>query len=68
MTGLEIQTFAQIRDVSVTFGDRTLLVGAQGTGKSLVLQWLKAAIDGKQIVGALRGAGTMWGAPRRSWT
>lgn len=35
----------------------TVLVGAQGVGKSLVLQWLKTALDGRQIVGALRDAG-----------
>lgn len=34
-----------------------MLVGAPGTGKSLVLQWLKAAIDGKYIVKTLRDAG-----------
>lgn len=54
---LSIKNFAQIRDVSLSFGDLTVLVGAQGTGKSLALQWLKAAIDGKQIVNTLREAG-----------
>lgn len=39
------------------FRDLTVLVGAQGTGKSLVLPWLKAAIDGKYIVQPLREAG-----------
>lgn len=34
-----------------------MLVGAQGVGKSLALQWLKTVIDGKQIVGALKDAG-----------
>lgn len=54
---LHIENFAQIREASITFRDLTVLVGAQGTGKSLVLQWLKAAIDGKHIVRALREAG-----------
>jgi hypothetical protein len=54
---LTIKNFAQLTDVTVDFGDLTVLVGAQGTGKSLVLQWLKTAIDGKQIVSALRDAG-----------
>lgn len=54
---LTIRNFAQIREVSLELGDLTVLVGAQGTGKSLALQWLKAAIDGKQIVSALRQAG-----------
>jgi AAA domain, putative AbiEii toxin, Type IV TA system len=57
MHRLRIRNFAHIRDVSLTFGDLTVLVGAQGTGKSLALQWLKTAVDGRQIVMALRDAG-----------
>jgi len=56
-TRLRIQNFAHIADASLELGDLTVLVGAQGTGKSLALQWLKAALDGKQIVRALQGAG-----------
>jgi hypothetical protein len=54
---LVIRDFAQISEASIAFRDLTVLVGAQGTGKSLVLQWLKAAIDGKYIVKTLREAG-----------
>lgn len=54
---LMIRNFAQIQEATIEFRDLTVLVGAQGTGKSLVLQWLKAAIDGKYIVQALRDAG-----------
>lgn len=54
---LNIRNFAQIEEVDLTFGDLTVLVGAQGTGKSLALQWLKTALDGKQIAVALEAAG-----------
>lgn len=54
---LSIQNFAQIAEANLRFGDLTVLVGAQGTGKSLALQWLKVAMDGRQIVDALRAAG-----------
>ena len=54
---LSIHNFAQISEVNLTFGDLTVLVGAQGTGKSLALQWLKTAMDGKQIISALQDAG-----------
>lgn len=54
---LSIRHFAQIAEAHMEFGDLTVLVGAQGTGKSLALQWLKTAIDGKQIVTALHDAG-----------
>jgi len=54
---LIIRNFAQIREASLQFKDLTVLVGPQATGKSLVLQWLKAVIDGKQIVQTLQDAG-----------
>lgn len=53
---LRIRNFAHIREVDLEFGDLTVLVGAQGTGKSIALQWFKVAKDGKQIVQALRDA------------
>lgn len=54
---LSIANFAQIRNVELTLGDLTVLVGAQGAGKSLALQWLKVGMDGRQLVDALRAAG-----------
>lgn len=54
---LKIRAFAQIAEADLGFGDLTVLVGAQGAGKSLALQWLKLAMDGKQIVEALKAAG-----------
>lgn len=54
---LTIRSFAHLAEVDLTLGDLTVLVGPQAAGKSLALQWLKAAIDGRQIVDALRAAG-----------
>lgn len=54
---LVIRNFAHLKEVDLTFGDLTVLVGPQGAGKSLALQWLKAAMDGRQLVDALRAAG-----------
>lgn len=56
-TRLSIRNFAHLRDVNLQFGDLTVLVGPQGAGKSLALQWLKVAMDGRQIVDALHVAG-----------
>lgn len=42
---LEVHDFAQLRSVDVAFGDLTILVGPQATGKSTVLQLLKLAVD-----------------------
>lgn len=60
---LSIRNFAQIEHVDLTFGDLTVLVGAQGTGKSLALQWFKTALDGRHMVSALRDAGQSVGRP-----
>ena len=54
---LSIRHFAHLKEVDLTFGDLTVLVGPQGAGKSLALQWLKVAMDGRQLVDALRAAG-----------
>ena len=54
---LSIRNFAHLKQVDLTLGDLTVLVGPQGAGKSLALQWLKAAMDGRQLVEALKAAG-----------
>lgn len=57
MTTLHVERFAQIESAKIRFGDLTVLVGPQATGKSLILQWLKVAVDGGEIMEALREAG-----------
>jgi len=57
MTVLEVKSFAQIEEARIEFGDLTVLVGPQATGKSLLLQWLKVALDAGEIVFALKEAG-----------
>jgi hypothetical protein len=54
---LEVRKFAQIERARVEFGDLTVLVGPQATGKSLLLQWLKVGLDAGEVVSALREAG-----------
>jgi energy-coupling factor transporter ATP-binding protein EcfA2 len=54
---LSIRNFAQLGHVDLELADLTVLVGAQGTGKSLALQWLKAALDGRHLIRLLRQAG-----------
>lgn len=58
---LSIRNFAHLEDVNLTLGDLTVLVGPQAAGKSLALQWLKVAMDGRQLVDALRAAGHLNG-------
>ncbi|MCQ4347319.1 AAA family ATPase [Pseudomonas stutzeri] len=54
---LVIKNFAHLENVDIKFGDFTVLVGAQGVGKSLALQWLKVGVDGRHIVDSLKAAG-----------
>lgn len=54
---LSIRNFGQLREVDLELADLTVLVGAQGTGKSLALQWFKAALDGRHLLNLLRQAG-----------
>ena len=57
---LRAQRFAQIRDATIQFGDLTVLVGPQATGKSILLQLLKLAVDAGRIAGALKENGFGW--------
>lgn len=54
---LLIRNFAHLAEVDLALGYLTVLVGAQASGKSLALQWLKLAIDGRHVMAALRAAG-----------
>lgn len=55
---LNVQDFAQIASADIEFGDLTVLVGPQATGKSLFLEWLKIAFDAPEVVHALKEAGS----------
>lgn len=54
---LRIRNLGPIADVGVELGDLTVLVGPQGSGKSLFLQTLKATLDMDAIVDALKRHG-----------
>ncbi len=58
---LSVRNFAQIASGQVEFGDFTLLVGAQASGKSLFLQLLKLLVDKDQISNTLKTNGYDWG-------
>jgi predicted ATP-dependent endonuclease of OLD family len=45
MNKLEVSSFGPIEKASLEFGDLTLLVGPQASGKSLIVQLLKLLID-----------------------
>jgi hypothetical protein len=55
-----VKSFAQVGEVRLTLGDLTVLVGPQATGKSLVLQLLKLALDGPAIAKTMRRYGLLF--------
>ncbi len=60
MPELEVEHFGPIKSASVAFGDLTVLVGPQATGKSILLQLLKLQIDLPHIKHEFRRAGIDW--------
>jgi len=60
MTTLELQSIAQIREAKLTFGDLTVFVGPQATGKSIALQFLKLMVDTGNVQEELRRHGLDW--------
>ena len=55
-----IQKMGQFSEVSVEFGDFTLLVGAQGTGKSIFLQIFKLLQDEDYVKNTMNQFGQDW--------
>jgi energy-coupling factor transporter ATP-binding protein EcfA2 len=53
---LKISQFAHIENIDLELGDLTVLVGPQGSGKSLALQLFKLGHDRYEVVSALRDA------------
>ncbi len=60
MTTLKIHNLGQIKEASLSFGDLTVLVGPQATGKSIALQLLKLMVDAGQVQAELGRYGLDW--------
>ena len=60
MTTLNIQNLGQIKEASLSFGDLTVLVGPQATGKSIALQLLKLMLDAGQVQEEMGKYGLDW--------
>jgi len=57
---LQIEDLGQISKAEIEFGDLTVLVGPQATGKSIVLQLLKLVIDADSVRAELQRHGIDW--------
>ena len=61
MEHLKIKSFGPIEEADVQFGDLTLLVGPQASGKSIFIQLLKLLIDKSHIRKTLQQYNYIWG-------
>jgi energy-coupling factor transporter ATP-binding protein EcfA2 len=57
---LDVAALGPIREASLEFGDLTVLVGPQASGKSILLQSLKLVLDHATIAATLRRQGYDW--------
>jgi hypothetical protein len=57
---LDIKNVGQIGEASLPFGDLTVFVGLQATGKSIALQMLKLVVDAGQVQEEMRKYGLDW--------
>lgn len=59
-TTLKLRNIGQIKEADIRFGDLTVFVGPQATGKSIALQWLKLVCDVGQVQSQLKTHGIVW--------
>jgi len=60
ITSLKLERIGQIQTADISFGDLTVLVGPQATGKSIFLQFLKLVADTGYVHDQLRKHGIDW--------
>jgi AAA15 family ATPase/GTPase len=61
MDNIKIKNLGPIAEADINFGDLTLFVGPQASGKSILLQLLKLVSDRKSIENTLTNYGFVWG-------
>ena len=57
---LQLKNIGQITDADIRFGDLTVFVGPQATGKTIALEFLKLAVDLPAIQGTMNRYGIDW--------
>lgn len=60
MNALRLEKIGQIQRADIQFGDLTVLVGPQATGKSIFLQFLKLLADTGEVLDTLKEYGLDW--------
>lgn len=67
MEHIKIKSFGPIAEADIKFGDLTLLVGPQASGKSILLQLVKLIIDRYNIPSVLKQNNYEWGKKNESF-
>ncbi len=67
MKSIALRSVGPIRKAELSFGDLTVLVGPQATGKSIALQFLKLLLDKGQVHNQLRLHGVDWSGKEASF-
>ena len=60
MKSIEVTALGQIQKANITFGDMTIFVGEQASGKSILLQLIKLVLDTDSIIHSLKVRGFDW--------
>ncbi len=60
MERIELTSLGQIREADISFGDLTVFVGEQASGKSILLQLVKLILDAGDITQTLKKHGFDW--------
>ena len=60
MKNLKLTSLGQIPEADITFGDLTVFVGEQASGKSILLQLMKLILDRDDIILTLKKHGFDW--------
>ena len=60
MERIELTSLGQIREADISFGDLTVFVGEQASGKSILLQLVKLISDAGNITQTLKKHGFDW--------
>ncbi len=61
MNNITVKSLGPIDTANINFGDITLFVGPQASGKSILLQLIKLLIDKKNILSTVEQYGFVWG-------
>lgn len=60
MKRLTLTSLGQIQEADISFGDLTVFVGEQASGKSILLQLMKLILDAGNITQTLKKHGFDW--------